>query len=283
MTTAEKPKSRPRGPGRYFRNFKKYRYLLQEIVRKNVKLQYRNSVLGVFWTFLQPLMTTIVLALVFGNIFGRSNEGVVCYPLYLLCGRLLYEFYSQSTKRAMRSIRNSASVIKKVYVPKYIYPLSNVLSNFVTFAISLSVLVVMMAYYMLIKKVPGLHLTPYILLSFVPILILLVLSLGVGMIICTLNVFFKDMEYLYEVFCMLLFYMTPIFYTVKTLGTNKWIQYVLMANPLYSIVQMFRSCVLYGEMWNWNWFWYACGFSGAMLLLGVWVFYKKQDKFILHL
>ena len=88
---------------------------------------------------------------------------------------------------------------------------------------------------------------------------------------------------LYEVFCMLLFYMTPIFYTVKTLGTNKWIQYVLMANPLYSIVQMFRACVLYGEMWNWNWFWYALGFSGVMMLLGVWVFYKKQDKFILHL
>ena len=181
MTTAANQKGKRLGLGRYFRNFKKYRYLLQEIVRKNVKLQYRNSVLGVFWTFLQPLMTTIVLALVFGNIFGRSNEGVVCYPLYLLCGRLLYEFYSQSTKRAMRSIRNSASVIKKVYVPKYIYPLSNVLSNFVTFAISLSVLVVMMAYYMLIKKVPDLHLTPYILLSFVPILILLVLSLGVGM------------------------------------------------------------------------------------------------------
>ena len=283
MTTAANQKGKRLGLGRYFRNFKKYRYLLQEIVRKNVKLQYRNSVLGVFWTFLQPLMTTIVLALVFGNIFGRSNEGVVCYPLYLLCGRLLYEFYSQSTKSAMRSIRNSASVIKKVYVPKYIYPLSNVLSNFVTFAISLSVLVVMMAYYMLIKKVPDLHLTPYILLSFVPILILLVLSLGVGMIICTLNVFFKDMEYLYEVFCMLLFYMTPIFYTVKTLGTNKWIQYVLMANPLYSIVQMFRSCVLYGEMWNWHWFWYACGFSGVTLLLGFWIFYKKQDKFILHL
>ncbi len=101
---------------KYLNNFYKYRYLLYEIVRKNIKLQYRNSVLGIFWTFLQPLLTTIVLVAVFSGPFGRSSQ-TVNYPIYLLCGRLLYEFYSQSTKRAMRSIRNSSSVIKKVYVP----------------------------------------------------------------------------------------------------------------------------------------------------------------------
>ena len=121
---------------KYLNNFYKYRYLLYEIVRKNIKLQYRNSVLGIFWPFLQPLLTTIVLVAVFSGPFGRSSQ-TVNYPIYLLCGRLLYEFYSQSTKRAMRSIRNSSSVIKKVYVPKYIYPLSNVISTFVTFLISL--------------------------------------------------------------------------------------------------------------------------------------------------
>ncbi|MGN1169857.1 MAG: ABC transporter permease, partial [Acutalibacteraceae bacterium] len=115
----------------YLKNAYKYRYLMQEIVRKNVKLQYRNSFLGIFWTFLQPLLTMIVLVFIFGTIFGKSNDGVVCYPVFLLTGRLIYEFFTQSTKRAMRSIRGSASVIQKVYVPKYIYPLSNVLSTFV--------------------------------------------------------------------------------------------------------------------------------------------------------
>ena len=266
----------------YLQNLWKYRFLLAEIVRKNVKLQYRNSVLGIFWTFLQPLLTTLVLVLVFGGIFGKSNEGIVCYPIYLLCGRLLYEFFTQSTKRAMRSIRNSASVIKKVYVPKYIYPIANVLSNFVTFAISLSVLVVMMAYYMLFTDV-AIRITPYILLSFVPIIILLVLCTGIGLILSTLNVFFKDIEYLYEVFCMLIFYATPIFYKVDALGANKFVQMGLMANPLYSIVSMFRSCVLFGEMWNWNHFFYASVFSLVMLGIGSLVFYKKQDKFILHI
>ena len=266
----------------FFRNFWKYRFLLQEIVRKNIKLQYRNSVLGIFWTFLQPLMTTLVLVLVFGGIFGKSNEGVVCYPIYLLCGRLLYEFYTQSTKRAMRSIRNSASVIKKVYVPKYMYPLANVVSNFATFLISMSVLVVMVLYYVLFTDVQ-LHITPYVLLSPVPLIILLVLCTGVGLILATLNVFFKDIEYLYEVFCMLIFYATPIFYPVDALGANKWVQMGFMANPLYSIVAMFRSCVLFGEMWNWNHFVYASLFSTAMLVIGSLVFFKKQDKFILHI
>lgn len=266
----------------YYKNFWKYRYLLQEIVRKNVKLQYRNSVLGMFWTFLQPLLTTIVLALVFGGIFGRNDPSVGCYMVYLLCGRLLYEFFTQSTKRAMRSIRLSASVIKKVYVPKYIYPLSNVLANFVTFAMSLLVLVVMVIYFKCFTD-EVIVINQYALLAVVPIIILLILSLGIGMILATLNVFFKDIEYIYEVFCMLLFYLTPIFYTVKSLGAIKIVQYGLMANPLYSIVSMFRDCVLYGHMWNWNHFMYALGVSLVTLVIGFVIFQRKQDKFILHI
>jgi ABC-2 type transport system permease protein len=267
----------------YFKNFWKYRYLLQEIVRKNVKLQYRNSVLGMFWTFLQPLLTTIVLALVFGGIFGRNDPTVGCYMVYLLCGRLLYEFFTQSTKRAMRSIRLSASVIKKVYVPKYIYPLSNVLANFVTFAMSLLVLVVMVIYFKCFTD-EVIVINQYALLAIVPILILLVLSLGVGMILATLNVFFKDIEYIYEVFCMLLFYMTPIFYKVEQLNISSTvIRMALMANPLYSITEMFRSCVLYGQMFNVNHLLYSLAFSLVCVAAGLWMFYKKQDKFILHI
>lgn len=267
---------------KYFKNFIKYRFLFWEIVRKNVKLQYRDSVLGIFWTFLQPLLTTLVLVLVFGRVFGKNSEGVVSYPIYLLCGRLLYEFFSQATKRAMRSISNSASVIKKVYVPKYIYPLANVGSNFFTFLISLLVLVVMMAYYMLFTDTP-LHLTPYILLAVVPILVLLLLSIGVGLILSVLTVFFKDVEYLYEVFCLLLFYMTPIIYKLDQLDLNGWVSMGLKANPLYSIVSMFRSCVLFGQMWDWNWLWYSLGFSLLTVAAGMALFYKKQDKFILYL
>ncbi len=274
----------------YMRNAYKYRYLMQEIVRKNVKLQYRDSFLGMLWTFLQPLFTMIVLVFIFGNIFGKSNNGVVCYPVYLLTGRLLFEFYTQSTKRAMRSIRNSASVLKKVYVPKYIYPFSNVLSNFVTFAISLTVLIVVEGYF-LIKNYaaggalyPDLHLSWYIFLCIVPILILCVFCLGVGLILSVLNVFFKDIEYIYDVVCTMLFYATPVMYKLETLKIgSSAVGTILKLNPLYSIIEMFRSCVLYGRMWTWSHFYYSIGISLVVLVIGIWVFYKNQDKFILHI
>ncbi|MCQ2471908.1 MAG: ABC transporter permease [Clostridia bacterium] len=274
----------------YFKNAYKYRYLMQEIIRKNVKLQYRDSFLGMLWTFLQPLFTMIVLVFIFGNIFGKSNTGVVCYPVYLLTGRLLFEFYTQSTKRAMRSIRNSASVLKKVYVPKYIYPLSNVLSNFVTFAISLTVLIVVMGYFLIKNAMaggtiyPDLHLSWYIIFSVVPILILCVFCLGVGLILSVLNVFFKDIEYIYDVVCTMLFYATPIMYRLETLKIGAGaVGTILKLNPLYSIIEMFRCCVLYCRMWDWNHFYYAIGASVVVLLIGIWAFYKNQDKFILHI
>lgn len=264
------------------KNLYKYRFLLKEIVVKNIKIQYRNSVLGIFWTFLQPLLTTIVLVLVFGGMFNNDSAALVNYPTYLLCGRLLYEFYTQSTKRAMRSITLSASVIKKVYVPKYIYPFANVISTFITFLISLLVLVGFIVYFIFVKNAP-IQITPYILLAWVPLVILFILCLGVGLILSTMSVFFKDIEYLYDVFCMLLFYLTPIFYNVQTLKVSLYVEYALLANPLYSIVSMFRSCVLFGEMWNWHWFIYSLGFGIVMLVIGVFLFYKKQDKFILHI
>ncbi|MCR5522981.1 MAG: ABC transporter permease [Clostridia bacterium] len=268
---------------KYIRNFHKYRNLLYEIVRKNIKLQYRDSVLGIFWTFLQPLMTTIVLVFIFGNVFGKSNTGVVNYPIYLLCGRLLYEFYSQSTKRAMRSIRNSASVIKKVYVPKYVYPLANTISNFVTFLISLTVLVCFIIFFFVTGKNPP-HITGYIFLAPIPVFILFLLSIGIGLILCTLDVFFKDVDYLYEVFCLLLFYMTPIVYRMDSLHiTNKVFFLILKANPLYSITEMFRCCVLYGRMIDINHLLYSLGFSLLTIIIGLAVFYRKQDKFILHI
>lgn len=262
----------------FVKDFMKYRFLLAEIVRRNIKVQYRDSVLGIFWTFLQPLLSTFVLVAVFSNIFHNRTE---YYPIYVLCGRLLYDFYSQATKRGMRSITTAAGIIKKVYVPKYIYPLGNTLSCFVTFVISLLVLVAFMIYFICFKGMP---LTFNVLLAIVPVIILYILSFGVGMILATLSVFFRDIEYLYEVFCMLLFYLTPVFYNVQTLHiSNKIVNMALMANPLYSIVNMFRFCIIGIGTWNWNWFFYSLGFAVLTVIIGALVFRAKEDKFILHI
>lgn len=272
----------------YKDNFLKYRYLLKELVVKNIKLQYRNSVLGMFWTFLQPLMTMIVLSIVFSKVFGRNSAEVVNYPVYLLSGRLLYEFFTQSTKRAMRSIRSNASIIKKVYVPKYIYPLSQVLSTFVTFLISLSVLAVVILFFNIIGSNP-VAITFNIFWAIIPIIILFIFCLGVGMFLATLNVFFKDIENFYDVITLLLFYMVPIVYTLDRLELEpgSWQLSILRINPLYGIIEMFRAAVLHGnEFWAFfdlNQLAYTLAVAVVTFVLGFIVFYKNQDKFILHI
>ena len=273
---------------KYTDNFMKYRHLLRELVVKNIKLQYRNSVLGMLWTFLQPLLTMIVLSVVFSNLFGKDSSKVVNYPVYLLSGRLLYEFFTQSTKRAMKSIRGNASIIKKVYVPKYIYPFSVVLSTFVTFLISLSVLVVVIAFFN-IAKINPVTISWQIIFAVLPIIVLFFFGIGVGMILATLNVFFKDIENLYEVFCLLLFYLTPIVYTLDRLGFAKdsWQLSLLKINPMYGIIDAFRAAVLhsaqFAEFFDAQSFLYSIIFAAVMFIIGIVAFYKNQDKFILHI
>ncbi|MCI5641341.1 MAG: ABC transporter permease, partial [Lachnospiraceae bacterium] len=101
----------------YFKNFVRYKYLLTELVKKNIKLKYRRSYLGILWTLIEPLLTMMVLTLVFGTFFGNNDEQ---YPVYILSGRLLFSFFSSGTKGGLRAVSGNAAMIKKVYVPKYI-------------------------------------------------------------------------------------------------------------------------------------------------------------------
>lgn len=264
--------------------YTKYKYLLVELIRKNIKLKYRNSWLGMLWTFLQPLLNMIVLALVFTSIFGKKNDGVVCYPIYLLSGRLVFEFFTQSTKKALRSFRENASIIKKVYVPKYMYPLSGVLSNFVTFGVSVVVLLAMTVLFRLTGWNHGgdIGLDYHVLFLLIPLAILLILSVGVGLLLSTMAVYFRDIEYIYDVFSTLLFYVMPVVYHIDKI-TNPTMKLVIRADPLYAITEMVRQCVLYGQNLNWKFVVYSLGWSVVILMLGIYVFNKKSDDFILHI
>ncbi len=256
----------------FIRNFKKYRFLLSELVIKDIKLKYRRSYLGILWTLIEPLLTMLVLTLVFSSFYGRNDK---TFPIYVLSGRLLYSFFSNATKSAMKSIRTHGQMIKKVYVPKYIYPLSSILSQYVMFLISLIVLVCVAAY-LRIKP------TIYMFEAIVPLIILFVMVLGVGLILATLAVFFRDMEYLWGVVSMMIMYCSAIFYdperVIKT--GHGWI---LTINPLYSVILNFRNTVIYGLPLDANALLYSGGFSIVALLLGLFMFYKKQDEFIMNI
>ncbi len=264
--------------------FKKYKNLLKELTAKNVKLKYRNSWLGILWSFIQPLLNMIVLSVVFGGIFGRHNKYIVCYPVFIFTGRLLFSFFSTSTKQAMTSFRRNAGIIKKVYVPKYMYPLSSIFSNFVTFAISILCLICVWIFFKAtgLQGGSGLEITPYALLCFVPMFFLLVFSAGVGLILSVVAVYFRDIEYIWDVFTTLLFYMVPIIYPLQRI-TTPWIIFIIKINPLYSMIELFRQCVLYGYIMSWKLLVYAAVVSVATLIVAIIFFNWKSDDIIFHL
>ncbi|MFI3326285.1 MAG: ABC transporter permease [Clostridia bacterium] len=251
--------------------FLHYRFLLKELVVKGIKLKYRRSYLGILWSLLEPLLTMVVLTLVFQNLLGRSDP---FFSIYILTGRLAYSYFSTASKMSMTSIRNNAGMIKKVYVPKYLYPLSSCIHTFIIFIISLIDLFLVM----IIQSMP---ITPYILLSFVPITLLFFFALGTGLIISTIAVFLRDWEYIWDVCLMLIMYTCAIFYKVDDfIGTPTY--WIFKLNPLYNIIESFRNCI-YGEPMSINALLYSAVFSLVVLIIGSILFAKKQDKFIFHI
>ena len=253
-----------------FLTFKKYHYLLYQLVKKDIQLKYRNSYLGVLWTLLEPLLTMMVLVLVFSNLYHGAED----FPVYILTGRLLYSFYSTTTRSALKSVRVNAGMIKKVYVPKYMYPCASVLSGYIQFLISLIVLVA-------VALVCGISPTWHLMEAIFPLAIVFLMTLGSGLWLSTLAVFFRDLEYLWGVALMLLMYACAIFYKVETvIGENN--QWLFRLNPLYAVIENFRDAV-YGNAMNIPVMLYSLLFSVALFFSGIVVFYKNQDKFILHL
>lgn len=256
---------------KYIKGFWDYRFLLSELVKKGLKLKYRRSYLGIVWSLIEPILTTIVLVIVFGTLFGRKEP---TFPLYIIIGRLIYSFFQSGTKAACTSIRKNSSMIKKVYVPKYMYPLSDILFNFVIFLISLIVLVLVDIYCKVIPTWSAFWCIP-------AIMVLIVLTIGVGLILATLNVYFRDIEYLWNVGLLLIMYMSAIFYYPDKLIKSGY-GFLLKLNPLWQIIRTCRSGIL-GEEFHWVGFLYAAGFSVFALIFGIIVFKKNQDKFILHI
>ena len=261
---------------RHLNNFLRYKYLLFELVKKNIKLKYRRSYLGLIWTLLEPLLTMIVLTFVFGSMLGSKGGvyGPELYPVYILCGRLLYSFFSSASKAGLKAVSGNAAMIKKVYVPKYIYVVAAIISNFVTFVISLVVLVGVAA---VLRVEPTWHIVE----GLIPLVILFVMTLGIGLILATLNVFFRDIEYIWSVLTMLIMYASAIFYTTeRVINTgNGW---VFNVNPIYMCIANFRNAVLYGTAMNVDYCIHSAIFAVLSVIIGSVLFYKEQDKFILY-
>ncbi|MBU3874730.1 ABC transporter permease [Faecalicatena sp. AGMB00832] len=256
---------------KYIQNFLKFNPLLMELVARDIKIKYRRSVLGVLWTLLNPLCMMIILSVVFSNLFKFDIEN---FPLYILSGQVVFNFFSDATNGALSSIIGSAALIKKVYVPKYLFVLSRVFSSFINLMASFTALLIVM-----VATRTELHWTSF--LVPVPLLLLVLFSLGIGLILAAITVKFRDVMHLYSVFITALLYLTPVIYPMSILPT--WLYKIVMLNPITNIMIMFRSVMLNNTVFSISSLVVAIIETAAALVIGLYVFYKNQDKFILNI
>lgn len=240
-------------------------------MERDIKTKYRRSILGVLWSLLNPLLMMIITAMIFSTFFRFAIEN---YVLYLLIGQVVFTFFSESTSFAMGSIIQNSSLIKKVYVPKYLFPTSRVMSSCVNFLFTIPAIIIMMLY-------TGQFPTFSIFTLIIPLLLMLIFCLGIALILSACVVYFRDIFHLYGVLLTALNYATPIFYPESIVPDEfKWI---LTINPLYYFVKAFREVVYSGGIPSFDTT-FTCFFIAIIsLIIGIVIFRKAQNQFILYI
>lgn len=253
------------------KEIKQYYPLLMELLKRDIKVKYRKSVLGVLWSILNPLFMMMILSVVFSTLFKNNIEN---YPTYIFSGQLIYNFFSEATTASMSAITDNASLIKKIYVPKYLFVCARICSSLINLMATLSALFCVM----LVLRV---DLSYKIYEGIIPLVLLTLFSTGVGLVLSALAVKFRDIMHLYSVFLTAVMYLCPIIYAMSFLPEQ--VQKIVMLNPLTHFLIIFRECVLYGENISIKILGVSILETLIMLGIGIYVFTKRQDKFIMDI
>ena len=209
-----------------------YSFMFSELVKRDFKAKYKRTVLGMVWSLLSPLLTLLVMRIVFTEFFGRNTP---YYTTYLFSGNLVFAFYRDATTGGMSSLINNKEILSKINVPKYIFLLSRTVSALVNFALTLVVYFIFCAF-------DGIHFGFHMLTLVYPILCLLLMNIGIGLVLSAWFVFYRDVQYLYDVFLTLLMYFSAIFYQIDSLSPA--LQKVFLCNPVYVYIKYFRIVVI---------------------------------------
>lgn len=253
-------------------SIKKYKFLLYQLVSRDFKVKYKRSVLGVIWSLLYPLLTMTVMALVFSNMFKMSMPGVN-YLVYLMTGLVIFNYFNEASNLAMSSVVSNFSLINKVYIPKYIFPISKCLFVGINFLLTLIPL-----YAIIFITGTGININ-HLLLPF-PYICLFLFTLGMGFLLSSISVFLRDMFYIYGVLITLWMYVTPIMYDFSIIPIK--LQILFKCNPLYWFIYFTRDIILYNHIPEINVWIYCIIFAIVPLIIGMVVFKKTQDKFIYY-
>lgn len=256
----------------YFSTFKRFIPLLKNLISRDLKVKYRRSALGFLWSILNPLLMALVLNIVFAKLFRFQVE---YFATYYLIGALIFNFVTECTSGSMMSVIGAAPLIKKVYIPKYLFPLQKCVFAFINMLFgSVAVVVVML--------IQGVTFHWTIFLFFIPMLYAFVFAYGFGLMLAAFTVFFRDIEHLYSVWCTIWMYLTPIIYPEELLVSNG-LSVIMKLNPMYYFVHNLRNIVMYGTLPTLSDNIMSMAFSLIFITMGLCVFKKTQDRFILYI
>ena len=258
-------------------NFKNYLFLLKQLVSRDFKVKYKRSVLGILWSILYPLLQMAVMALVFSYMFKSSMEGTN-YIVYLMTGIVIFQFFSDATNQAMSSIVSNFCLIRKIYIPKYLFPLSKTLFAGIKFLLTLIplFLIIILSYFGDNTCYININ---YLLLPYIFIMLFFFVT-GIGFILSSMTVFLRDILYIYGIVLTIWQYFTPIFWNLSILPTT--FQIFFKCNPLYHFLNSTRMIILYNSTPSLISI-ILCGIIGiGSLLIGGIIFRKSQDKFIYY-
>lgn len=252
------------------RKFGNNRFLFEELVKRDFKKKYKRTVLGMGWSLLSPLLMLLVMKLVFTQFFGRNTPH---YTIYLFCGNLIWSYFSEATKSGMSSLMENSKIFTKVTVPKYLFLLSKNVQTFISFLLTLVI-------FFLFVTFDQLSFTWKFLCLLYPVACLVLFNIGVGLVLSALYVFFRDIQYLYDVFLKLLMYMSAIFYTIDSYPPL--VQNLFLLNPVYLFIRYFRKIVI--EATIPTVYFHLLMLADAVIVLGIgcWMYKKYNTKFLYY-
>jgi len=253
-----------------FRKMVQYRFLFEELVKRDFKKKYKRTVLGMAWSVLSPLLMLLVMRLVFTQFFGQSIGN---YTTYLFCGNLVFSYFNESTREGMASLMGNAAIFTKVNVPKYMFLLAKNVQTLINFGLTLCV-------FFMFCMLDGITFTWKFILLLYPIGCQVLFNIGIGLILSALFVFFRDIQYLWSVFTQLLMYMSAIFYSIDGYGPLG--QKLFLLNPEYLFIRYFRKIVIDATIPS---VWFHLLMAADVLIalgFGCWMYKKYNHRFLYY-
>jgi len=245
----------------------RYRDLVRNLVRRNVTARYKRSVLGVFWTLLDPLATMLTMAVVFTALFAKSIPG---YPVFLLSGIVIWNFFSQASTQAMMDFVYSGSLVVQVYMPRSVFAFSSIGTHLVNLLLA-SIPLFLIAIFV------GTPITPALLFLPVSLLLVALFTLGTGLLVSALAVFFADMINIFNIALQLLMFLSGVFFSVDAMPAA--LQKIIFLLPTYQMVTIFRYPIYIGQLPPLDSLLYFSGWTLVMLALGLYVFTRLSDMY----